>query len=143
MLLAMKQGLREPASEASVPRGAALAFALALGATGFMAAPVLDAPSQRLFGSASLGRENPNRDALIVIEQMTSGRVRTPYLQPLTDLPGRALARLVSPVAAYNLLTLATFPSRLSLPTCWRATSSAHTWGRWWRPWPMRSSPST
>ena len=34
----------------------------------------------------------------------------TPYLQPLTDLPGRALARLVGPVAAYNVLTLATFP---------------------------------
>src|SRR6185436_13690248 len=29
---------------------------------------------------------------------------------PLTDLPGRALARLVDPVAAYNVLVLATFP---------------------------------
>jgi uncharacterized membrane protein len=36
--------------------------------------------------------------------------VPTPYLQPLTDLPGRALARLLSPVAAYNVLILASFP---------------------------------
>ena len=76
-----------------------------------MAAPVVLAPSERLFGSGEvLGREDPNRDALVVIEQLRSGRVPAPYLQPLTDLPGRALARLVGPVAAYNVLVLATFP---------------------------------
>ena len=92
-------------------KGVALAFAVALGATLLMAAPVLLAPSERLFGSGeTLGREDPNRDALIVIEQFRTGRVPAPYLQPLTDLPGRALARLVGPVAAYNVVVLATFP---------------------------------
>jgi len=95
----------------SLPRGAALAFAAALGVTLLMAAPVMLAPSERLFGSGDiLGRDDPNRDALIVIEQLRAGRVPAPYLQPLTDLPGRALARLLGPVAAYNVLILATFP---------------------------------
>src|SRR6186713_1451778 len=95
----------------STARGAALAFAAALGATLLMAAPVVLAPRERLFGSGEiLGREDPNRDALIVIEQFRTGRVPTPYRQPLTDLPGWALARLVGPVAAYNILVLATLP---------------------------------
>jgi hypothetical protein len=46
----------------------------------------------------------------VVIEQFRSGSVPSPYLQPLTDLPGRSLSRLVGPVAAYNVLVLATFP---------------------------------
>jgi hypothetical protein len=95
----------------SIPKGVALAFASALGAALLMAAPVVLAPGERLFGSGeTLGREDPNRDALVVIEQFRSGRVPTPYLQPLTDLPGRALARIMSPVAAYNIVILATFP---------------------------------
>jgi len=95
----------------STARGAALAFAAALGATLLMAAPVVLAPGERLFGSGEiLGREDPNRDALVVIEQFRAGRVPAPYLQPLTDLPGRALARFVDAVAAYNVLVLATFP---------------------------------
>jgi hypothetical protein len=94
-----------------VEQGTAAAFAAALALTLLMAAPVLIAPGERLFGSgAVLGREEPNRDALVVIEQFRSGRVPAPYLQPLTDLPGRALARAVGPVAAYNVLVLATFP---------------------------------
>src|SRR5580765_5293175 len=99
------------ASEPSVPRGLALAFAAALGATLLMAAPVVRAPSARLFGNGeTFASEDPSRDPLIVIEQLRSGQVPDPYLQPLTDLPGRALARLVGPVAAYNVLVLATFP---------------------------------
>jgi hypothetical protein len=95
----------------SILKGAVLAFAAALGGTLLMAVPVVRAPSERLFGSGeTLGREDPSRDALIVIDQFRSGRVPTPYLQPLTDLPGRALARIVGPVAAYNILVLATFP---------------------------------
>jgi hypothetical protein len=95
----------------SIPKGAALALAAALGATLLMAAPVVLAPGERLFGSGeTLGREDPNRDALIVIEQFRAGRVPNPYLQPLTDLPGRVLSRLFGPVAAYNVLILATFP---------------------------------
>jgi hypothetical protein len=76
-----------------------------------MAAPVVLAPGGRLFGSSqTFAHQDPNRDPLIVIEQFRTGQVPHPYLQPLTDLPGRALARLVGPVAAYNVLVLATFP---------------------------------
>ncbi len=92
-------------------RGAAIAFVAASAVTLTMAAPVIVAPSQRLFGSAgTFAREDPNRDPLVVIEQMRTGHVPAPYLQPLTDLPGRALARLVGPVTAYNFLVLVTFP---------------------------------
>ncbi len=99
------------APETSVAKGVALAFAAAFGATLLMAAPVVLAPSERLFGSSqTFAGQDPNRDPLIVIEQFRTGQVSGPYLQPLTDLPGRALARLVGPVAAYNVLVLATFP---------------------------------
>jgi hypothetical protein len=107
----MRQASGPAASEPSIVRGAALAFVVALVATLLLAAPVVMAPSERLFGSgATLGPEDPNRDALVVIEQFRAGRVPAPYLQPLTDLPGRALARLVGGVAAYNILVLVTFP---------------------------------
>lgn len=95
----------------SAGRGAGLVFALALAATVLMAAPVILSPSERIFGSGEiLSREDPSRDALVVIDQFRSGRVPSPYLQPLTDLPGQALARLFGPVFAYNLLVLASFP---------------------------------
>ena len=92
-------------------RGAGLAFALALLATLLMALPVIMAPNERIFGSGEiLSRADPNRDPLVVIEQFRTGRVPPPYLQPLTDLPGRFLARVFGPVIAYNLVVLATFP---------------------------------
>jgi hypothetical protein len=95
----------------SVARGAGLAFGAALALTLIMAAPVLVEPGQRIFGSGrTLGRDDPNRDPLIVIGQFGGEPVPSPYLQPLTDLPGRGLAVLVGPVAAYNLVVLATFP---------------------------------
>jgi hypothetical protein len=84
---------------------------VALVATLVMAAPVALAPRGRIFGSGqTFARQDPNHDPLIVMEQFRTGQVPGPYLQPLTDLPGRALARLVGPVAAYNVLVLATFP---------------------------------
>lgn len=111
MLSGMTEEPGATASQASISKGVALAFAAALGATLLMAAPVVLAPAQRLFGSGEvLGREDPNRDPFVVIEQFRTGHVPDPYLQPLTDLPGRALAGLVGPVAAYNVLVLATFP---------------------------------
>jgi hypothetical protein len=95
----------------TVARGVAAVVAAALGVTLSMAAAVLLAPSERVFGSGeTLGREDPNRDPLIVIEQFRTGRVPAPYLQPFTDLPGRALANFVGPVAAYNIVVLVTFP---------------------------------
>lgn len=97
--------------EWSAVRGAGLVVALALAVTVFMAAPVVRSPSERIFGSGEiLSREDPSRDALVVIDQFRTGRVPPPYLQPLTDIPGRVLARLIGPVTAYNLLVLVTFP---------------------------------
>jgi hypothetical protein len=76
-----------------------------------MAAPVIRDPSERIFGDGSiLSASDPNRDALVVIGQFRTGEVPAPYLQPLTDLPGRFLARLIGAVAAYNLVVLVTFP---------------------------------
>jgi hypothetical protein len=92
-------------------KGAGLAFAVALAATLVMAGPVVIAPSERIFGSRqTFGRPDPNRDPLIVMEQFRTGQVPGPYLQPLTDLVGRALARPLGPVAAYNFLVLSSFP---------------------------------
>jgi hypothetical protein len=108
---AMSGEPRERARELSDARGAALAFAVALAATLVMAAPVVIAPSERLFGSSqTFGREDPNRDPFIVMEQFRTGQVPGPYLQPLTDIAGRVLARPLGPVAAYNLLVLSSFP---------------------------------
>ena len=101
----------ENSRELSPARGAGLAFAVALAATLVMAAPVALAPSERLFGSSqTFGGRDPNRDPSIVMEQFRTGHVPGPYLQPLTDLAGRLLAGALGPVAAYNLLVLATFP---------------------------------
>src|SRR4029077_2524021 len=104
----------EPGENARVPsgaRGAGLAFAIALAVTLVMAAPVALAPGERLFGSReTFAREDPNRDPFIVMEQFRTAQAPGPSLQPLTALPGRALARLVGPVAAYNVLIPATFP---------------------------------
>lgn len=97
--------------ELSVGRGAGLAFGIALALTLLMAAPVIRDPSGRIFGDGSiLSPSDPNRDALVVIGQFRTGEVPPPYLQPLTDLPGRFLARLMGAVAAYNLVVLVTFP---------------------------------
>ena len=82
--------------ELSVGRGAGLAFGTALALTLFMAAPVIRDPSERIFGDGSiLSLSDPNRDALVVIGQFRAGEVPPPYLQPLTDLPGRYLARQI------------------------------------------------
>ena len=71
----MTEEVPASAPEASVRRGVILVFAAALGLTLLMAAPLMLAPSERLFGSrASLPREDPNRDALTVIDQFRTGQ---------------------------------------------------------------------
>lgn len=107
----MSTGPGHGATEVSLARGAVIAFAVAVAGTLLMAAPVVLAPSERVFGdAATLVPADPNADTLVVIDQFRSGQVGPPYLQPMTDLPGRALAALFGPVAAYNLVTLSTFP---------------------------------
>jgi hypothetical protein len=72
-----------------------------------MAAPVLQAPSERIFGTDIVGRHH---DPFTVMQQFAGGPVPLLYLQPATDWIGRALAQLISPVAAYNVVVLWTFP---------------------------------
>src|SRR4029079_10081860 len=89
--------------EATVARGVCLAFAVALATALLMAGPVVVAPRERLFGSGqAFGSEDPNRDALIVIEQFRTELAPTPYLQPLPDIPARLLAFVVGPVGTYH-----------------------------------------
>jgi hypothetical protein len=75
--------------------------------TAALAAPVLRAPNERIFGTEIVGRHH---DPYTVIQQFAGAPVPAPYLQPATDWPGRALAGIMSPVAAFNVLVLWTFP---------------------------------
>ena len=82
--------------------------ALAAIVTVVMAAPVLRAPSERLFGMASVGRHH---DPFTVMEHLAQPIGLGVYSQPATDIPGKLLARIAGPVAGYNWLVLLTFPS--------------------------------
>ncbi len=76
-------------------------------ATIVMALPVLLSPHERIFGGEIVGRHH---DPLTVIQQFAQGGVRGLYRQPLTDDVGAWLSRVFGPVAAYNIVVLATFP---------------------------------
>lgn len=75
--------------------------------TASLAAPVLRAPNERIFGTEIVGRHH---DPYTVMQQFGGAPVPAPYLQPATDWLGRALAGIISPVAAFNVLVLWTFP---------------------------------
>ncbi len=75
--------------------------------TAAIAAPVLRASSERVFGMPIVGRHH---DPFTVMEQFRGPVIAGVYLQPVTDIPGALLARAVGPVAAYNLLVLLSFP---------------------------------
>ncbi len=86
--------------------------ALAAGAgalliTVVIAAPVLLAPSQRIFGADIVGRHH---DPFTVMQQFSTPWSLGMYWQPVTDLTGAAIARVTGSVAAYNWLVLLTFP---------------------------------
>ena len=72
-----------------------------------MAWPVVVAPTERVFGTEIVGRHH---DPYTVMLQMATTGPVAPYVQPLTDHVGWILARVLHPVAAYNLLILLTFP---------------------------------
>lgn len=72
-----------------------------------IAAPLVHAPSQRIFGMESVGRHH---DPFTVMEQFAGPISLGVYAQPLTDIPGALLSRVLGPVAAYNWLVLLTFP---------------------------------
>jgi hypothetical protein len=81
--------------------------ALAAIVTVAMAAPVLRAPSDRVFGMEIVGRHH---DPFTVMEQFGRPIAFGVYSQPITDIMGALLARISGPVAAYNWLVLLSFP---------------------------------
>ncbi len=73
-----------------------------------MAAPVLVAPTSRLFGAEIVGRHEA---PFIVANQFENPRAPGLYTQPVTDYLGAAIAWCTGDgIAALNLMTLATFP---------------------------------
>ena len=81
--------------------------ALATIVTAIVAAPVLRAPSERVFGMELVGRHH---DPFTVMEQIERPVHLAIYSQPLTDVTGALLAAISGPVAAYNWLVLLSFP---------------------------------
>jgi len=72
-----------------------------------LAAPVLRAPTERVFGLETAGRHH---DPFTMMQRF-AGPIRTSVsAQPVTDVAGAVAARVVGPVAAYNMLVLVTFP---------------------------------
>ena len=86
---------------------AAIVLALATIVTLTIAAPVLRAPSERVFGAEIAGRHH---DPFTVMQQFERPLAVTAYSQPVTDVTGALLARVSSPVAAYHWLVLLSFP---------------------------------
>lgn len=86
---------------------AAAIAALATIVTIAIAAPVLRAPSERLFGMEIAGRHH---DPFTTMRQFEGPLSASVYSQPITDLTGSLLARVSGPVASYNWLVLFSFP---------------------------------
>src|SRR3954466_12109634 len=72
-----------------------------------ISAPVIRAPSERIFGLEMVGRHH---DPFTVMQQFAGSASVGVYLQPVTDITGAAIARWTNAVAAYNWLVLLTFP---------------------------------
>lgn len=72
-----------------------------------LAIPVLRSPATHLFGPEVAGRHH---DPFTAMQQFERPLSRSMHQQPVTDVTGALLARVSSPVAAYNGLVLLTFP---------------------------------
>ena len=81
--------------------------AAALLLTAVIAAPVVRAPSERIFGADIVGRHH---DPFTVMRQFSQPRSLGLYSQPVTDLEGAAIARFTGGIAACNWLVLLSFP---------------------------------
>ncbi len=84
-----------------------LVTVLAACLTAWLAAPVLRAPGDRLFGAETVGRHH---DPFTVMRLFESPIRFSSDLQPLTDVPGALIARVAGSVQAYNVLVLISFP---------------------------------
>ena len=90
-----------------VVRRAAAVGLLATGLTAIIAAPVILNPTTLIFGQPIVGAHH---DPFTVMAQFQGRPVVGLYVQPLTDWFGRLLGLLMSPVAAYNVVVLTSFP---------------------------------
>ncbi|MEX2273854.1 MAG: hypothetical protein WD690_20485 [Vicinamibacterales bacterium] len=88
-------------------RELAIVAAVAMALTAVIAAPVIVAPSDRIFGMPIAGYHH---DPFTFMQQIDRPLEASVYLQPLTDIPAALAARGAGPVAAYNWLVLITFP---------------------------------
>jgi hypothetical protein len=93
--------LRRHGVEASAALSAALLVTLVI------AAPVVRAPSERIFGAEIVGRHH---DPFTVMRQFVTPGSLGLYSQPVTDMTGAAIARVTGAVAAYNWIVLLSFP---------------------------------
>jgi hypothetical protein len=75
--------------------------------TAILAYTVLRAPTERVFGMAIVGRHH---DPFTVMAQFDGAPLSAAYRQPVTDAPGKLIARIVGGVAAYNWIVLLSFP---------------------------------
>ena len=72
-----------------------------------IAAPVLRAPSDRVFGRDIAGRHH---DPFTAMEEFARPLTLSVYTQPVTAIEGTLIARAVGPAAAYNWVVLLSFP---------------------------------
>ena len=95
-------------TQPSASRGIGMILAVSAMVTGIIALPVLLNPQTLIFGVETVGR---HYDPFVVMQQFALGGARGIARQPLVDDLGAWLAKGIGPVAAYNLLVLATFPA--------------------------------
>lgn len=91
----------------SLTSGALRVCLFSLGLTLVISWPVWRFPDTQIFGHEIVGR---HYDPFVVMHQFATGGAAGAYRQPLTDDVGVALARVIGPIAAYNLLVLLSFP---------------------------------
>ena len=96
-----------PPQERDVRRHTGLITLAAAVLTAIIAGPALRHPTQQIFGVEMIGR---HADPFTVIQQFAGAPIASGFVQPLTDWAGRALAQVLHPVAAYNLIVLLSFP---------------------------------
>ncbi len=109
---------RYRSARSSLVRDALIVFCAAAVLTLVMAAPVILHPTTRLFGNEIVGRHH---DPFTVMAQWQSSLNPRVQMQVATDWPGMALTRIVGPVAAFNMVILASFP--LAALAAWLFTS--------------------
>ena len=92
----------------STGRGIGNVLALSTIVTVIIALPVLLHPQTFIFGVETVGR---HYDPFVVMQQFALGGASGIARQPLVDDLGAWLAKGIGPIAAYNLIVLATFPA--------------------------------